>query len=84
MTTTEQYVDDHGIVRSERIRDDDRRPFQVVRVVSLAPFTVETTNGRRHRLFRRLASVDVSAVAVGDWLLCCRVEQGVIVIGEVI
>ena len=79
--STETFVDDRGRLRERRVMPDERRELQVARVVSLAPVVVEL-NGRERQLHKRLTSL--SAIAVGDYILVCRVEQGLIAVGEVI
>ena len=78
--TTERFVDGRGRVRERMVKPDN---LKVATVVSLSPVVVEV-DGNRHTLHKRLASIDVGNVGVGTLLLCCRVEQGLIAIGEVI
>ena len=80
---TERYIDERGRARDRRVMPDARRELQVARVVSLAPVVVEV-DGREFQLHKRLASINVGNVGIGTLLLCCRVEQGVIAVGEVI
>lgn len=83
--TVESFIDERGRVRERQVQPDDRRPLQVCRIVSLAPVVVEVlATGQRARLFKRLASLDVPAVGVGDLVLVCQVEQGLIALGEVV
>ena len=79
--STETFVDDRGRLRERRVMPDERRELQVARVVSIAPVVVEL-NGRERQLHKRLASL--SAIAVGDYILVCRTEAGIIALGEVI
>lgn len=80
---TEQVATVDGRVVERQVRPDERRELRVVEVVSVAPVMVEV-DGRPQRVFKRLRSVDAKALSVGSWLLVCRVEQGVVVLGEVI
>ena len=83
--TTERFTDAQGRVRERQVVADGRRPLQVARIVSLAPVVVEVlATGQRARLYRRLASLDVGSVGVGDLILVAAVEQGLIAIGEVV
>ena len=82
----ERYTRDDGVVIDRQVMSDikrELRPAQVV-AVEAGTVTVEIDNGRRFEVWKRCASLDVSAVVVGDWLLCCRVEQGIIAIDEVL
>lgn len=79
----ERVVAGDGRVVERRVEADHRRPLRAVQVVSTNPYIVDV-DGREVRLFKRLRSLDVSQVTVGSWLLVCRVEQGLIAVGEVI
>ena len=81
----ERIVDADGRVRDREVTPDADRDTQVCRVVSLAPVVVEVlSTGRQARLFKRLASLDVSQIGVGDLVLVVAVEQGLIALGEVV
>ena len=83
--TTETYIDDRGRLRESRVRPDVKAPLQVAEVISLTPVIVEVlATGRRAQLFKRLRSLDVAQVGVGDLLLVAKVEQGLIAVGEVV
>lgn len=83
--SVETFTDDLGRVRQRQVTPDARRDGQVCRVVSLAPVVVEVlSTGQRARLFKRLASLDVSSVGVGDLVFVVAVEQGLIAIGEIV
>ena len=81
----ETHIDDRGRLRESRVRPDSKAPLQVAEVISLTPVIVEVlATGRRAQLFKRLRSLDVAQVGVGDLLLVAKVEQGLIAIGEVV
>lgn len=83
--TTETHVDDQGRVREARVTPDVKAPLQVARVISMSPVVVEVlATGRRAQLFKRLRSLDVAQVGVGDLVLVAKVEQGLIALGEVV
>ena len=83
--TTETYIDDRGRLRESRVLPDAKAPLQVAEVISLTPMVVEVlATGRRAQLFKRLRSLDVAQVGVGDLLLVAKVEQGLIAVGEVV
>jgi len=83
--TTETYIDDRGRLRESRVRPDAKAPLQVAEVISLTPVIVEVlATGRRAQLFKRLASLDVAQIGVGDTLLVAKVEQGLIAVGKVV
>ena len=83
--STETYIDDRGRLRESRVRPDAKAPLQVAEVISLTPVIVEVlATGRRAQLFKRLRSLDVAQVGVGDLLLVAKVEQGLIAVGEVV
>ncbi len=81
--TTERYVNADGVVIDTEVLPDTMRELQVAEVVSVAPVVVQVlSSGRQAQLHKRLASM--AAVQVGDLVLVCRVDAGLICVGEVI
>lgn len=76
----ERFVDADGVVRDRQVRPDSKRDVAVGRVVSLSPPAVEVPGRGRVRVHARAVGL---TVGVGDWVLCARVEQGVVAICEV-
>jgi hypothetical protein len=83
--STERYVNENGVVVDAEVKPDSERELKAAQVVAIGggKVTVEF-DGRRFDIYKRLSSLDPQTVVVGDWLLCCRVEQGVVALGEVV
>jgi len=77
----ETFVDEQGRVIDRQVMPDEQRELMVAKVVSLSPPSVKI-KGRSQPvpIAARLSGVTVQ---VDDFVLICRVEQGVIAIGKV-
>lgn len=77
--TTERIQLSDGRVVDREVRPDVKRENVIARVVSLSPPTVAAFGGQ-WRIHARTAGL---SVAVGDFVLVCRVEQGAIAVSKV-
>ena len=75
----DRYTDSDGNVIESEVKPDDLREVAVGRVASLNPARA-SLGGRVFRVHARTVGL---TVAVGDWVLLARVEQGVVVVAKV-